>query len=166
MRLYWKNNMSYNRRSLFGKLALVCQQYNIERSEVRLDGGGAALYYRLRDKTADIDVAVDGVVFDRIVEENNLTTRLLPGLGLFPSMLMFTLGGVDFHRVEFLYEKNCRYHRQFRIQTPIDLLRFKIGMGRDKDLSDIKALERHWKELDSFETKRLNKLMENYHVVV
>ena len=82
MRLYWKNNMSYNRRSLFGKLALVCQQYNIERSEVRLDGGGAALYYRLRDETADIDVSVDGVVFDRIVEENKLTTRLLPGLGL------------------------------------------------------------------------------------
>ena len=166
MCFYWKNNMSYNRRTLFGKPALVCQQYNIERNEVRLDGGGASLYYRLRDKTADIDVAVDGVVFDRLVEENNLTTRLLPCLGLFPSMLMFTLGGIDFHRVEFLYEKNCRYHRQFRIQTPIDLLRFKIGMGRDKDLSDIKALERHWKELDSFETKRLNKLMENYHVVV
>ena len=38
-------------------------------------------------------------------------------------------------------------------------------MGRDKDLEDIKALERHWKELDSFETKRLNKLMEKYDVV-
>ena len=42
---------------------------------------------------------------------------------------------------EFLYEKNCRFHRHFRIQLPIDLLRFKIGMGRDKDLEDIKALE-------------------------
>lgn len=158
-----KNNMSYNRRTLFGKLALVCQQYRIERSEIRLDSGGAALFYHLRDKTSDIDVSVDGVVFDRLVEENNLTPRLLPMLGTHPSVLMFTLGGVDFHRVEHLYESNCRFHRHFRIQTQCDLLRFKIRMGRDKDLSDIKALEAFWGELDAFETNRLNKLMERHH---
>lgn len=158
--------MSYNRRTLFGKLSQVCQQYGIERHHVELIGGGAALFYHIRETTGDIDVSIDGVIYDRLVEEYNLESRLLPRLGIYPSILMFTLEGIDFHRVEDLFGLNCRFHRQFRIQTQVELLRYKLGMGRDKDLADIKALEAFWSELDTFETKRLTNLMEKHHASI
>lgn len=152
--------MAFNRRSMFGTLALTCDRLNIERNDIIIDGGGASLYYGLRDKTNDIDVSLDSVIFDRIVKEYNLTPQILPMLGTHPSIELVVYGGVDFHRVENLIDVDRKSHRGFGVQTKLDLLRFRISLGRNKDLDDIRQLENLWDSVNPLERKRIEYLLE------
>ena len=61
--------MAFNRRSMFGTLAQTCDLLDIERRNVIIVGGGASLYYGLRETTQDIDAALDSECFDRIVAD-------------------------------------------------------------------------------------------------
>lgn len=152
--------MAFNRRSLFGNLALTCNRLNIQRNDIIIVGGGASLYYGLRETTNDIDVSLDSVVFDRIVKEHNLTPQILPMLGTKPSIALVVYGAVDFHRVENLTDIDRRSHRGFGIQTKLDLLRFRISLGRNKDLEDIQRLENLWDSVNPLERKSIEQLLE------
>lgn len=155
--------MAFNRRSMFGTLAQTCDLLDIERCSVIIVGGGASLYYGLRETTQDIDVALDSECFDRIVADQNLTSTILPMLGSCPSIEVVTFGGVDFHRVANIDSQERRSHRGFGVQTKLNLLRFRVALGRGKDLSDIESLEEFWGMLSAFENNRLKRLMEQYH---
>lgn len=154
--------MALGRRCIFSRLSTVCDKYNINRSDVTLIGGGAAVFYYLRTSTSDIDVSLDSDVFDQIIADRQIEPTWIPPLGECPGMWMFTLSNVDFHR-SITVTKNYRNHRHFKIQPKIDLLRYKIALGRDKDIPDLYALESVWCILDIFERKALTKILENQH---
>lgn len=130
----------FNKRAILSKLANTCLKYEIDRGDIRLDSGGAAVFLNLRDVTADIDVSLESPVFDSIAIKHNIKVITLPPLGSNPAIKYYQLGGVDFHRVEGLRNMDSIFHRGFRIQRHIDLLRFKLSMGREKDFKDISSI--------------------------
>lgn len=158
--------MSFNKRHYFAHLSNVCQKHDISRSDVYVVSGGAMVFYGLREITGDIDVLVPSYVFDKLIHSTGLESKHLPPLGDNPGVEILVVDGVDFHRDKNFNTRSFKIHKGFLIQTKQDLLLFKMNMGRAKDLEDIKALESCWKELNSVETVRLNKLLENHHVDV
>lgn len=149
-----------NKRDYLSKLSSACLNANVHRCNVTIVGGGASLLNELKMQTNDIDVHVDEDTFWNLYYEPASTKPIvLEAKGQFPEAQLLGNGGVDFIFATDLPTYPTFKHKQFNVLSKLGLLMYRIDLGRDKDMDDIRALEEHWCKLDETYTKRLKNLI-------
>lgn len=144
-----------NKRDILSNLSSVCLKLNINRSKVTIVGGGASLILGLKNDTADIDVhvteSVDGdLAYSDAVREEDYQAR-----NYMPQCNHYTFGKVSFIYSEALPEYPTFNHRQYNVLTKLGLLMYRLDLGREKDLTDVKLLKDEWGNLSPNYTKKL-----------
>jgi hypothetical protein len=137
-----------NKEEFFKTLDNAAEKLGIKKDEIVISHGGASLYYGLRDSTNDIDVQVYFTrQTERILKDNCISANIveLPALNEnCRPVLIYPIMGVDFHIRE-TNDTHClqdlaRTTEGYWVTTRFRLLKDRIDLAREKDLSDAEYL--------------------------
>lgn len=150
-----------NKRGYLSKLSSTCSNLGVCRSNVLIVGGGASLLLGLREETADIDVVLPSHLYKIFVFHPKISKLLR----LEPTRWLGESSQVTISDIDFVFPSNdFNYptfkHRKFNVLTKLGLLMYRLDLGREKDLGDIKLLESEYRNLNASYKKRLKELLE------
>lgn len=145
-----------NKRDFLSLLSSACLKLKLERSNIIIVGDGASLVLGLRTETNDIDVHVDeDTKFDLYWNELVKQEADYLEINHMPRCQHFSFGKISFIYSDMLTNYPTFNHRQYKVLTRLGLLMYRLDLGRQKDLVDIKLLKDDWDKLNSAYDKKL-----------
>lgn len=154
--------MAMSKRKFSTTLAATSNKLNIPRENILISMGGASLLMGLRETTNDIDISIidswDRQIFHRLISEGHSAKRY-EQTGLMAGADIITVGDVDLHwydEIDLNYQH--RNYRGYRICTEYQLFVDRIKLGRDKDLTEMRLLNKHYSSLPEYLKARYNQL--------
>ena len=110
-----------------------CQTMGVDPLVVVAGAGGVCTMLGLRQHTADVDVDVPTDVFQRLKEQG------YPFHYFGDTLVLEVTGHMDVH--EMMEEKKVTVIEGVTCYHPVEVLKFKLKLNREKDQADIKALQ-------------------------
>ena len=110
-----------------------CQTMGVDPLVVVAGAGGVCTMLGLRQLTADVDVDVPTEVFKRIKEKG------YPSHYFGNTLVLEVTEHMDVH--EMMEEKRVTVIEGVTCYHPVEVLKFKLKLNREKDQADIKALQ-------------------------
>lgn len=157
--------MAMSKRKFSTTLAETSIKLNIPRENMIISMGGASLIFGLRETTNDIDILMidtwDRQIFNRLVSEGHQVKRY-EQTGIMIGADIIAVGDVDLHwydEVDQSYQH--RNYRGYRICTEYQLFVDRIKLGREKDLVEMRLLNKHYSELPQYLKDRYNQLVKH-----
>ena len=143
-------------------LAETSIELNIPRENMIISMCGASLIFRLRETTNDIDFLMidtwDRQIFNRLVSEGHPVKRY-EQTGIMIGVDIIAVGDVDLHwydETDLGYQ--YRNYRGYRICTEYQLFVDRIKLGREKDILEMRLLNKHYSGLPQYLKDRYNQL--------
>ena len=151
-----------NRQKFVETLDKACESLGFDKRKVLISHGGASLFHGLRKETADIDATVPKEYWDLLLE-NGCKITTLPQREHLPPIENIIYMGVDFHLGrENVDDRDKMIFHGYAVTKPLRLLRDRIKLGREKDVSDIYALQKHSRFLTSCEQSEMWTICRRY----
>lgn len=110
-----------------------CQVMGVDPLIVVAGAGGVCTMLGLRQLTADVDVDVPTDVFQRLKEQG------YPSHYFGDTLVLEVTEHMDVH--EMMEEKQVMVIEGVTCYHPVEVLKFKLKLNREKDQADIKALQ-------------------------
>ena len=140
-----------NLQTLKNTLSTFAKANSLKLADLRILGGGAMMFYGLREETHDIDIYTTKEIYEK-VKSTNVCTESKSSLG--SDVLSF--GDIDLHwqgwnkfGYDFgqeSFESDDTDLGQFAVESVTGVLALKLTLMRDKDKRDIKKLRDYIEE--------------------
>lgn len=157
--------MAMSKRKFSTILAETSIKLNIPRENMIISMGGASLIFGMRETTNDIDILMidtwDRQIFNRLVAMGYPVKRYKQ-TGIMIGADIIAVGDVDLHwydEVDQSYQH--RNYHGYRICTEYQLFVDRIKLGREKDLAEMRLLNKHYTELPQYLKDRYNQLIKH-----
>ena len=125
------------------ELSRVTNLTGLKRSDIRIGSGSAMMFYGLRSETNDIDAAVPGDIFKKLMADKRFKVASFKSALNGEERFIVNVGLVDFHNEDDTadFDFKTKDIGGYRVDTPETILRFKQKMNRPKDQADIRLLK-------------------------
>lgn len=147
-----------NKRDFMSKLSAVIINHNLDRNDITIVGSCASVLNGLRNYVNDIDVMVGQKNFKILLDVEEATGEHLAPVGHLGETPCLTLKDVSFLDIKAFGNYPTFDHRKYKVLNKLGLLMFRIDLGRDKDIDEIKQLKDQWVYLNKEYTDKLNQL--------
>ena len=143
-----------NRQQFIEKLNKACESVGFDKRRIVISHGGASMLHNLRKETEDIDVSIPKEYWDLLIE-NGSVVKVLPPLDHLSEVKIIEYMDVDFHLEGNVDPRDLMLFHGYGVTKPLRLLRDRIALGREKDVSDILKLKQHARFLNNCEQSRM-----------
>lgn len=143
-----------NRQQFIETLNKACESVGFDKRRVIISHGGASMLHNLRKETEDIDVSIPKEYWDLLIE-NGSEVKVLPAREHLSEVKIIEYMDVDFHLEKNVDPRDLMLFHGYGVTKPLRLLRDRIALGREKDVSDILKLKQHARFLTSCEQSRM-----------
>lgn len=143
-----------NRQQFIETLDKACYSMGFDKRRIIISHGGASMLHNLRTETEDIDVSIPKEYWDLLIE-NGCEVTVLPVREHLPELKIIEYMGVDFHLEKNVDPRDLMIFYGYGVTKQLRLLRDRIALGREKDVSDILKLKQHARFLNSCEQSRM-----------
>lgn len=143
-----------NRQQFIETLNKACESVGFDKRRIVISHGGASMMHNLRKETEDIDVSIPKEYWDLLIE-NGSVVKVLPPLDHLSEVKIIEYMDVDFHLEGNVDPRDLMLFHGYGVTKPLRLLRDRIALGREKDVSDILKLKQHARFLNSCEQSRM-----------
>ena len=143
-----------NKEQFLAKLNAAVESLGFDKRRVIISHGGASMMHNLRKETEDIDVSIPKEYWDLLIE-NGCEVKVLPAREYVSEVKIIEYMGVDFHLEGNVDPRDLTIFYGYGVTKPLRLLRDRIALGREKDVSDIMKLKPYARFLNSCEQSRM-----------
>ena len=143
--------MSYDIPRYLDVLTQAAEELRIDPRLIHISHGGAALLFKIKEETSDIDVTIPTLEFDSLIANGTFVKDKIidrPALGQETATVSYIYvnqdgsGEVDFHRARDndLTKKYFELENGMQVTSKIQTLIDYLKLGRDKDIETIEYL--------------------------
>lgn len=117
----------------------ILKKYNFNDKRYIVISGAAMVLYGLKEKTGDIDIAVDDDYYNFLLKEYKCTFERI---NEYNKKIYFIDDIINFGVT--YYSENKTYISSIPVQTKEDLIKLKVNLNREKDKRDIEIIREHF----------------------
>lgn len=151
-----------NKEQFLAKLNAAVESLGFDKRRVIISHGGASMMHNLRKETEDIDVSIPKEYWDLLIE-NGCEVKVLPAREYVSEVKIIEYMGVDFHLEGNVDPRDLMCFYGYAVTKQLRLLRDRIALGREKDVSDIMKLKQLSRFLNSCEQSRMWSICHQHH---